>query len=307
MQNTVFLNSGGISDRLRSIGRPYYKFSQIFTINATFQYVLQLNNRIIFEQGADDTNSNMNNAGYTSTTAAGGLAALALAPSVDMTSGFKGGCFSDKYFSMLLGMGFFLAAPPRYIAANAAWSVATCPYIDPVGALLGTNMGQYSVVEEQITQQLVAASFRSMVMELLPVGTASGCNQFLGIPQLTAAGTGWKNSTLPHIGDAMPVARYTFGQDVVLPPSTGDSNYQGNRVLLAQRASGPVWVGVNPNFGVRPAAGFVALDFIAVADVAYMTATVDKDTQTIVPGTLQPLDDGSGIEAKKIADARGRV
>ena len=298
MNTSVYLNGGGIADRLRSIGRHYYKFSQIFQTNATFQYVLQLNNRILFEQGADDTNSNMNNAGYTSVQA--GLLPLALAPSVDMTSAFKGGCFSDKYFSNLLSLGFFLAAPPRYTAANAAWGVATCPYIDPTVAT-GVNMGLLSVVEQQIVMGLVGAAFRSTVLELLPIGTASGCNQYLGIPQLMAAGTGWKESGLPQIGDAMPVARYVFGQDVVVPPSTGDSNYQANRIQITQRANGTSVVDVNPNFAARPNGGFVALDFIAVADVAFMTATIDANTQTIVPGSLQPLD---SIEADKIARAR---
>ena len=299
MNTSVYLNGGGIADRLRSIGRPYYKFSQIFQTNAAGQYVLQLNNRILFEQGADDTNSNMNNAGYTSVQAPGPLP-LALAPTVDMTSTFKGGCFSDKYFCNLLSLGFFLAAPPRYTAANAAWTTATCPYIDPT-VVTGANMGVSSVVEEQRVMALVGAAFRATDLELLPIGTASGCNQYLGIPQLMAAGTGWKDGGMPQIGDMMPVARYVFGQDVITPPSTGDSNYQANRIQITQRANSTSVVDVNPNFAVRANAGFVALDFICVADVAFMTATIDANTQTIVAGSLQPLD---SIEADKIARSR---
>jgi hypothetical protein len=272
--NAALAQEGGIADRLRSIDRAYYAFNQMFTVAAAFGYQLMMNDRIIFEWGADDNQQNTANSGYVSVIAG---AQAAQPPSVDMTNCFKGGAFSDRYVTRLLSLGIVVAGPPRYaLNATVGWAAgagATAPYTSNNPLLLGVS----DIREYQLVDQLFAIAMKNTILEQLPVGAVTGCSDYLGLPQLMSAGTSWNNSGLPSMGLGMPSARWSFGKPLYFRPATGDSNYQPNRIRLtmvpnpaAAAARSQNTISQNPGFAARVATDWLCLDLLAVADFAFI-------------------------------------
>lgn len=295
----ALVNSGGLNNRLTPILRHYYRFNQLFVVDAAGSYVLQANNRILFEQGADDTNSNLANAGYQAVV---GGAAVAMAPSVQFTSCFKGGALHPDKACRLLSLGIEpLGIRTRVTAASVGWTAALCPGVSNVAA----QMGLETLREAQVAEELVRVALLGTVAELLEVGSNSGCTHYLGLPQQFASGLAPQNSGYPSMGTGLPAARWTFAQPVIVPASTGDSNYQPNRIQLTHAAqAGASSVGsvaVNPNFGALANGDFVAVDFMAVLDFARLNVTVDGNGDIT---DAQPFED---IDAARIAQLEGAV